>query len=184
VSSAELERDATLLAYPAGEDLDRIVAVLREPRVPPEPIAEAVRTRKREELEELYTRTFDINPVCSLEVGWHLYGEDYNRGSLLVYLRGLLRSHGVEEGAELPDHLASVLRLLARLPRDEAGGLARRCVLPAVVKMNAGLAGEDNPYSAVLRGVEEHLRAAFGEPEAPQERSMPYDCAAPCRGGG
>ena len=30
-----------------------------------------------EDLQEMYTRTFDINAVCTLEVGWHIYGEDY-----------------------------------------------------------------------------------------------------------
>src|SRR5262249_35690032 len=40
-----------------------------------------------EDLEELYTRTFDLNPVCSLEVGWHLFGENYSRGEFLVRMR-------------------------------------------------------------------------------------------------
>jgi nitrate reductase delta subunit len=30
-----------------------------------------------EEMQELFTRTFDLNPVCTLEIGWQLYGEDY-----------------------------------------------------------------------------------------------------------
>ena len=29
------------------------------------------------ELEEAYTRTFDVNPSCALDIGWHLFGEDY-----------------------------------------------------------------------------------------------------------
>ena len=73
-------------------------------------------------LEELYTRTFDINPVCSLETGWHLFGEDYNRGAFLVRMRGLLRQHGIEEGAELTDHLESALRVLSVMePRSVRG---------------------------------------------------------------
>ena len=65
---------------------------------PLEHFAERVRTLPLEDLEELFTRTFDLNPVCCLEVGWHLYGEDYNRGAFLVKMRQLLRSHGVAEG--------------------------------------------------------------------------------------
>ena len=34
-----------------------------------------------DELQELFTVTFDLNPVSSLEVGWHLHGDSYDRGS-------------------------------------------------------------------------------------------------------
>ena len=27
------------------------------------------------QLQELFIQTFDLNPVCSLEMGWHLFGE-------------------------------------------------------------------------------------------------------------
>ena len=42
------------------------------------------RPGRPEQIQELYTRTFDINPVCTLEIGWHIFGEDYARGALLV----------------------------------------------------------------------------------------------------
>ena len=57
-----------------------------------------------ERLQELFTQSFDLSPLCSLEVGWHLYGEEYARGNFLVAMRGLLRDHGIEESTELPDH--------------------------------------------------------------------------------
>ena len=40
------------------------------------------------ELEELYAATFDSSDDCALEVGWHLYGEAYQRGVFLVEMRG------------------------------------------------------------------------------------------------
>jgi len=135
------------------------------------------------DLEELYTRTFDVNPVCALETGWHLFGEDYNRGAFLVRMRGLLREYGIEEGAELPDHLANALRVLPAMPGDQAMGLAREFVLPAVIKMRAGFASPDNPYGAVLAEVERFLRDRYGEPiewSAPTENT-PYDCGG-CHG--
>ena len=61
------------------------------------------------QLEELYTRTFDLNPVCTPEVGWHIYGEQYRRGRFLVQARELLKIVGVDERGELPDHLMSLL---------------------------------------------------------------------------
>ena len=116
------------------------------------------------ELEELYTRTFDINPVCSLETGWHLFGEDYNRGAFLVRMRGLLRQHGVKEGAELPDHLESALRVLPAMGAEDASDLAREFILPAVMKMRTPFEKNDNPYGAVLAEVERFLRDTYGDP--------------------
>ena len=116
------------------------------------------------DLEELYTRTFDINPVCSLETGWHLFGEDYNRGAFLVRMRGLLRQHGVPEGAELPDHLESALRVLPAMKADDAADLAREFILPAVMKMRTPFEKSENPYGAVLAEVERFLRETYGEP--------------------
>jgi len=136
-----------------------------------------------EELEELYTRTFDINPVCSLEVGWHLYGEDYNRGAFLVGMRGLMRDLGVAEGTELPDHLTSVLRVLGRMAPEEADGFARGYVLPAVGKMLSGFPDGENPYRDVVEEIERFLRDRHGDPHewvgAPEQQ--PYGCGG-CHG--
>jgi nitrate reductase delta subunit len=110
-----------------------------------------------ESLQELYTRTFDLNPVCSLEIGWHLFGEEYERGAFLVKMRQELRAHAIPESTELPDHLTHVLRLMSNLEPDEAAALASRFVLPAIEKMLAGLEGKGNPYEAVLRNVRDAL---------------------------
>ncbi|MBI3934542.1 MAG: molecular chaperone TorD family protein [Acidobacteria bacterium] len=129
-----------------------------------------VQSSRLEELEELFTRTFDLNPLCSLEVGWQLYGEDYNRGSFMVKMRGLLRAHGVTESIELPDHLANVLPLVGRMEPEEAGPLCASYILPALEKMQAGLAGKDNPYEEVLLAVRhliEPLAAPFPQPARP-----------------
>ena len=72
------------------------------------------------ELEEAYTRTFDVNPACALEIGWHLFGEDYMRGQFLVRMRGELAKYGIPESSELPDHLTHVLAVIAAMPDDEA----------------------------------------------------------------
>ena len=45
----------------------------------------------REDVEELYSATFDSNDACALELGWHLYGEAYQRGVFLVEMRQRLR---------------------------------------------------------------------------------------------
>ena len=132
--------------------------------------ASYVRGARLEELEESFTRTFDLNPVCCLEVGWQLYGEDYNRGSFMVEMRQRIRSHGITETLELPDHLANLLPLLGRMEPQEAGPLCASYVLPALVKMQTGLEGNNNPYEEVLfalRQLIERLAAPYPKPAQP-----------------
>lgn len=130
------------LAAALGEDADFLAD-----------FTEAIHALTLEELEELFTRTFDLNPTCALEVGWHLFGENYSRGDFLVKMRQALRQHGLPESAELPDHLAHVLSILGRLPPAEYASFAESHVVPAIDKMLAGLAGQGNPFEKLLRAV-------------------------------
>lgn len=101
-------------------------------------------------LEELYTRTFDINPVSSLDVGWHLHGETYERGAFLVQMRDLLRRCGIGESSELPDHLTHALLAVGRMEEEEAVEFISKRLLKALDKMIEGFAGKENPYEHVL----------------------------------
>lgn len=105
------------------------------------------------DMEELYTRTFDINPIASLEIGWHLYGEAYERGAFLVTMRELLRQHGVPESAELPDHLVHVLQLLGRMDDAERDAFSSMFLFPALKKMLEGFEKQSTPYEHVLRAL-------------------------------
>ena len=108
-----------------------------------------------EELEELFTRTFDLNPVCSLELGWHLYGETYERGAFMVQMRDVLRRCAVEESSELPDHLSHALLALGRMSKEEADAFVRSRLDKALGKMLEGFPSGDNAYEHVLRAVRE-----------------------------
>jgi nitrate reductase molybdenum cofactor assembly chaperone NarJ/NarW len=164
---------ARLLSYPAPEYpmAARKCQELLQTAFPETPqilerFTSQVKSSSLEELEELFTRTFDLNPVCCLEVGWQLYGEDYNRGSFMVKMRQQMRSRGVAESIELPDHLSNILPLLACMDPAEAGPLCASFVLPALRKMQQGLAGNDNPYEEVLdaiAGLIEGLSAPFAQ---------------------
>lgn len=105
------------------------------------------------EMEELYTRTFDINPVASLELGWHLYGEQYERGAFLVKMRQLLHQHFIEEAVELPDHLTHALLLLGRMERPDADQFAASYLLPSLNKILEGFAEVENPYKSLLQAL-------------------------------
>ena len=47
-------------------------------------------------LQETYTQTFDLNPVATLEIGYHLFGENYKRGLFLAQLRETVELAGPE----------------------------------------------------------------------------------------
>jgi nitrate reductase delta subunit len=121
--------------------------------------AAAVAGESLESLQELYTRTFDLNPECSLEIGWHLFGEEYERGAFLVKMRQELRRYGIPESTELPDHLTHALRLAARMAAEDARVFSSRFILPALEKMLAAMEGKGNPYRNVLEAV----RAALAQ---------------------
>lgn len=123
------------------------------------------------ELQELFIRTFDLSPVCSLEMGWHLFGENYDRGLLLVKMRQQLRQHGIAETTELPDHLTHALRLLPRMPREDGAYFAEAIVLPALEKMLQAVHGQSNPYEHVLEAARRALRQDF--PEIPEHLATP-----------
>jgi nitrate reductase delta subunit len=119
------------------------------------------------ELEEAFTRTFDVNPACALEVGWHLFGEEYARGMFLVRMRQELRKYGLPESSELPDHMTHVLAVVAAMPDDEAARFVRACVQPAVEKMYQALAGQDTPYRHVVACLASVIRVCWGEAHPP-----------------
>ena len=118
-----------------------------------------------EDLQVLYTTTFDLDPVCSLEVGWHLFGENYERGEFLVRMRGEMRRLGVKESTELPDHLSHALEALGRMEPDEASDFAAACLFPALDKMSAGMKGKSNPFENVLSAATRLLEHRYPRPE-------------------
>jgi nitrate reductase delta subunit len=123
------------------------------------------------EVEEAFTHTFDVNPACALEVGWHLFGEEYARGMFLVRMRQELRKYGLAESTELTDHLCHVLAVVAAMPDDEATRFVKVCVQPAVEKMNAALQDKDTPYAPVVSCLALVLRHIWGE--AAEDNSPP-----------
>jgi nitrate reductase molybdenum cofactor assembly chaperone NarJ/NarW len=132
--------------------------------------ATAIGELSTEQLQELFTQTFDLNPLCSLELGWHLFGENYERGLLLVRMRQELRRAGVAETTELPDHLTHALLLLGRLEHERAADFAAAIVLPALMKMLDALRGKNSAYEHLLLALAAALRKDFPEIPLPQAR--------------
>lgn len=154
---------ANVLSYP-GEDYRACIAAAllaappeRQPAL--DQFGRALEGKTILELQERFTLTFDLNPVCSLELGWHLFGENYDRGLLLVKMRALLRQHGIAETGELPDHLSHALRLLARMEEGAGRDFAVAIVLPALGKMLDAFRDKHDPYEKVLVALKDHLRS-------------------------
>ncbi len=119
---------ADLLSYPKSNFLERI-ALLQEvfnaeyPQAAQEleqftallPQTEGVLSGKiLDEMEELFTRSFEVQCITTLDVGYVAFGDDYKRAELLVNLKREQREYGIDCGAELSDYLPNILRLLAQ----------------------------------------------------------------------
>ena len=117
------------------------------------PFIEFLGDQTAEKMEELYASTFDNSQTAALELGWHVFGETYDRGAFLVRMRALLRDNDVAEGSELPDHLSLALMAMSRCDEAEALALAKDIVAPAVEKVCVSLAAGGNPYEAVMDAV-------------------------------
>jgi len=172
-----LERIGLLLAYPRGDYGDHLE--LCRTGLPLGDVegdalvgsfVRQIQNLPLEKLQELYTHTFELNPVCALEVGWQLYGEEYARGEFLVAMRKQLRRHCLPEFRELPDHLSHVLSLLDRMEPEEAQNLTEAFLLPALNKMLTGFPDQNNPYRNVLLAIAKLLSSDPGEglAEAPR----------------
>lgn len=165
------EMFARLLAYPEGSAGYGLQVTVDSWRDQPEVVehleafVKSTEDLSSTDLEELYTRTFDINPISSLEIGWHLYGEAYERGAFLVKMREMLRQHGVPESTELPDHLVHVLQLLGKMGDADADAFIETYLHPALKKMLDGFSKQPSPYEHVLHALfamveQRHLQGA------------------------
>jgi nitrate reductase molybdenum cofactor assembly chaperone NarJ/NarW len=68
------------------------------------------------EWEELYTRTWDLNPTSAPYIGYQIWGENYQRGNFMAAVNRVILEKQVDADGELPDHLIPVLRYLADDP--------------------------------------------------------------------
>jgi nitrate reductase delta subunit len=124
---------------------------------------DAIANLSLEHLEEIYTSTFDINPVCFPYPGFHLFGENFNRADFLVKLKQKYQAHGFTAPEnELADHLPVMLEFLSTLDPDAvlAKELVEDCLLPALEKMTAGFTS-DSPYAAVVRSLLNVLQSSY-----------------------
>ena len=104
------------------------------------------------ELEDLYVRTFEVQSITTLDIGYIVFGDDYKRGELLVNLNKEHKKYGIDCGSELADNLSNVLKLLNVLEDMELrDDLVNKIIVPALIKMIDGfgegqIAAKDKVY--------------------------------------
>ncbi len=113
---------------------------------------EHIKQKTLAEQQEYYISTFDVQALCYLDVGYVLYGEDYNRGVFLANMKKEQKNAGNDCGSELPDHLPNVLTLLPKMNDTAlAEELIVSMLIPAVEKMVGSFRIEGNVYQGMLK---------------------------------
>jgi len=86
--------------------------------------------------QELYTRSFDVQAITTLDIGYALFGEDYKRGEILANIMKEHRLANNDCGTELGDFLPNLLRLLPKMEDVElAEEMVQELIVPALRKM-------------------------------------------------
>lgn len=101
--------------------------------------------------QEYYIRTFDVQALCFLDIGYVLYGEDYKRGIFMVNIKKEQLKVFNDCGSELPDHLPNILTLLSKLQdADMAEELIYSMLIPAIHEMILKFGEGTNLYKGLL----------------------------------
>jgi nitrate reductase assembly molybdenum cofactor insertion protein NarJ len=134
---------APLLEYPTDQLANQILHCLEVinaeyPQVAASlfPFGDFVNQSTLEQVEELYTKTFHIQAICFLDLGYVIFGEDYKRGEFLAHMKREQREAGNDCGTDLPDNLPKILKLLPLLKeQDLKEELITMILIPGLKKM-------------------------------------------------
>jgi len=127
-------------------------------------------------MQELYTRSFDVQAIATLDLGYVLFGDDYKRGELLSNLNREHIDAGNDCGSELADNLTNVLRLISILQDEElVEDLAYAIVAPALLEM----VGEFNPDRLATKNetYEKHYKTLIETPAVETDAFTLYQYA-------
>jgi nitrate reductase assembly molybdenum cofactor insertion protein NarJ len=98
--------------------------------------ADFINSKDLFEVEEIFGKTFHIQAICFLDLGYVVFGEDFKRGEFLVHMKREQEKAGNDCGVELADNLPNALTLLTKGTDEEfTQDLGSRIVGPALRKM-------------------------------------------------
>ncbi|MCH7743539.1 MAG: hypothetical protein IIB71_12845 [Proteobacteria bacterium] len=127
-------------------------------------------------MQELFIRSFDVQAIATLDLGYVLFGDDYKRGELLANLNREHIDAGNDCGTELADFLANVLRLISVLRDEElVSDLSYAVVAPALLEM----VGEFDPdrMQKKNKAYEKHYKTLIDTPDVKKEAVTLYKFA-------
>lgn len=117
-----------ILRFPAEghtQKVEVLQKLLAEYNLPAEAIQhlqifqEFLKKTSLEQQDEVYTQTFEVQSITTMDVGYVLFGDDYKRAELLVNLNQELARHNINPDRELADYLPNVLELLSVIKEQD-----------------------------------------------------------------
>ncbi len=133
--------------------------------------------------QEYFIGTFDVQALCFLDIGYVLYGEDYNRGVFLVNMKNEQEKAGNDCGYELPDHLPNMLSLIPKLVDENlAEELVCSMMVPALENMIEAFGSNENVYKGMLEILLGIMGSDFPESEFERfnfnslEKAKTFEC--------
>lgn len=112
------------------------------------------------EIQELYSKTFDLSPLCSPALSVHLFGvESFKRSHLMVGLLDMYAKASYASSGESADHMSTVIGFLPYASLSEQKEITSFIVLPGLKKMAEFLGTRNNPFAHLLFGTCEIVEA-------------------------
>jgi nitrate reductase delta subunit len=151
---------AEILGYPTPSlpnQVNECISLLTSLKKQAVPMLDEFRTflevTPLDRMEEVYTRTFDLQAICHPYIGYQLFGNGGQRGMFMAGLKEHYETCEFTTGNELPDHLSTMLRFAPNCTKAEREELISECLVPAVKKMVSGFEDGSNPYRGVLQAL-------------------------------
>lgn len=128
---------SVLLHYP-GEDYFRQVSKIEPILVdmPPEEFKVSIsefitriRTQSLIQLQETYTAAFDMNPATTMNLTYHIWGDNEKRAGMLSRIQQVYQDAGYDRiTGDLPDYLPLMLEFLSVGPEEKNEALIWECL--------------------------------------------------------
>ena len=137
---SQYEMISTVFDFPDQYYPERVQSVIEqmgkqypEAEAPLQRFMELLPKQDTDAMQELFIRSFDVQSLTTLDIGYIVFGDDYKRGELLANLnREHLKAQN-DCGHELADHLPNVLRLMAKWDdRELSEDLVQIILAPAL----------------------------------------------------
>ena len=164
---------ADLFRYPTVETLKSIPVVfdfLAEKDIVLaekfKPFVEFHSNKTLTDFEEHYIKTFDVQAICHLDIGYIIFGDDSKRGRFLYHIKEEQEKIGNDCGSDLADFLPNMLTLLSKTKnRELAEELSVSILLPALSEMNRKLENEKSIFNIPLEALISLLKMDFNNSE-------------------